>query len=75
VLHDLPSLASAFIHMTPVSLSWSLRWFASDVMAQYPGLFILPDAEVAATVTFWDIFAPAMAFYIVWWILYTFIYM
>ena len=28
VLHDLPNLASAFIHLTPSSLTWSLRWYA-----------------------------------------------
>lgn len=27
VLHDIPNLASAFIHLTPSSLVWTLRWW------------------------------------------------
>lgn len=27
VLHDIPNLASAFIHLTPSSLAWTLRWW------------------------------------------------
>lgn len=27
VLHDLPNLASAFIHLTPTSLTWTMRWW------------------------------------------------
>ena len=32
VLHDLPNLASTFIHLTPVSLAWSFRWWANEIM-------------------------------------------
>jgi len=75
VLHDLPNLASAFIHLTPVSLSWTLRWFANDVMKKFPGVFNLPNPDLAINESLWDIFAPAMAFYFMWWVPYTFVYM
>jgi hypothetical protein len=75
VLHDLPNLASAFIHLTPVSLSWTFRWFASDVMKKFPGIFNLPDPEQAINESFKNIFVPAMAFYFMWWVPYTFGYM
>jgi len=75
VLHDLPNLASAFIHLTPVSLSWTFRWFANDIRKQFPGVFNLPDPNQGANETFLDIFGPAMAFYSLWWVVYTFGYM
>jgi len=75
VLHDLPNLASAFIHLTPCSLAWTFRWWATDVTNKYPGVFNLPDPTKAITESFWDIFGPAMAFYFMWWFVYTFGYM
>jgi hypothetical protein len=75
VLHDLPNLASTFIHLTPVSLSWCFRWYANDVKKQFPGIFDLPDPKEAATESLWDIWYPAMAFYFMWWVFYTFGFM
>jgi hypothetical protein len=75
VLHDLPNLASTFIHLTPCSLAWTLRWWGDDVMKTYPGIFDIPDPNKPITESFWTIFAPPMAFYFVWWFLYYFVYM
>jgi hypothetical protein len=75
VLHDLPNLASTFIHLTPVSLAWTFRWWANEVMKKFPGIFLLPNPDKEITETFWDIFGPGMAFYMMWWVLYTFGYM
>ena len=75
MLHDLPNLASAFIHLTPVSLSWTFRWFANDITTKYPGIFNLPDPDKVMNESLWEIFAPAMAFYFIWWVPYTFGYM
>jgi len=75
VLHDLPNLASAFIHLTPISLAWTFRWWANDVIKRFPGVFDLPNPDKPITETFWDIFLPGMAFYFMWWVFYTFGYM
>jgi len=49
VFHDLPEFCSAFIHLTPVSLSWTLRWYANDVSKMFPGVFDLPDPTMPVT--------------------------
>jgi len=33
VLHDLPNIAVTFIHLTPCSLAWTLRWYSPRVLA------------------------------------------
>ena len=75
VLHDLPNLASTFIHLTPISLAWTFRWRANEVMKAYPGVFNLPNPDLALSESFLDIFLPPMAFYAIWWVFYTFVYM
>lgn len=61
--------------MTPISLAWTLRWYANDVMKKYPGVFNLPDPNEPFTESFLDIVGVAMALYALWWIIYTFGYM
>lgn len=75
VLHDLPNLASTFIHLTPCSLAWTFRWWGNEVMKTYPGVFNIPDPTLPVSESFFDIFVPPMVFYFVWWFLYFFIYM
>ena len=53
VLHDLPNLASTFIHLTPCSLSWTLRWWGDRVMTTYPGVFDIPDPNKPVEESFW----------------------
>lgn len=72
VLHDIPNLASAFIHLTPSSLSWVFRWWAPTVMATYPGIFNLADPAKPYEQSFWDLFLPTIGFYYVWFTLYIF---
>jgi len=60
VLHDLPNVASTFIHITPVSLSWTMRWYAVGIMKKYPGVFDLPNPEQAAAVSFSNVWCSAM---------------
>ena len=70
VLHDVPNLASAFIHLTPSSLSWTLRWWQPAVAKQWPGIFDIPDITKPKTETFLDLFLPCFIFYLAWWIFY-----
>lgn len=70
VLHDIPNLASAFIHLTPSSLSWVLRWWAPKVMQTYPGIFDLPDPSKPFAESFWDLFLPTIGFYYCWFFFY-----
>ena len=68
VLHDLPNIASCFIHLSPCSLAWTLRWFAPEINEQWPGIFNLPvyDENSPPTETFTDIFYPGAIFYFSW---------
>lgn len=72
VLHDIPNLASTFIHLTPCTLAWTARWWADEMMDTWNSpehmIFDLPDPTKNAS--FWDIFVPAFLFYICWWVLY-----
>ena len=68
VLHDIPNLSSAFIHLSPCSLVWSLRWYSPQVMKAFPGIFDLPLPE--SEETFMDLFAPSMTIYGIWWVAY-----
>lgn len=47
VLHDIPNLASTFIHLTPSTLAWTARWWAVEIMARWNTddhmIFDLPD--------------------------------
>lgn len=69
VLHDIPNLASCFIHLTPSSTTWTMRWWSKQIMAKWPGVFDLPDPD-NITESFTDIFYPAATFYLVWMIGY-----
>jgi len=69
VLHDLPNLSSVFIHLSPGSLVWSLRWYAPRVNKAFPGIFDLPD-PANSTETFMDLFIPSMSIYGIWWVIY-----
>ena len=46
VLHSMSSLSIAFIHVSPCTLAWALRWYAPQVMEKWPGIFDLPDPEI-----------------------------
>ena len=72
VFHDVPNLASCFIHLTPCSATWTMRWYSDKLNEQWPNVFMIPDPH-EITETFWDIVSPALAAYVFWWILY-FIY-
>jgi len=39
VFHDKPNLASCFIHLTPCSLTWSMRWYEERLAVAWPGIF------------------------------------
>lgn len=47
VLHDIPNLASTFIHLTPCTLAWTARWWALEMMETWNvdgrRIFLLPD--------------------------------
>lgn len=45
VLHDLPNMASTFIHLTPSSLAWCMRWYSPLVDKQWNGIFNLPAPD------------------------------
>lgn len=70
VLHDIPNLASAFIHLTPSSLVWTLRWWQPAVDKRFPGIFDLPDLSKPNTESFLDLFLPAYVFYVIWGVFY-----
>lgn len=68
VLHDVPNLASAFIHLTPCSLCWTARWFQPRFDKAWPGVFDIPklDAPLSEGPTLWDIWYPSYMFYLAW---------
>ena len=68
VLHDIPNLASAFIHLTPSSLVWTLRWWQPAVQKRFPDVFDIPD--FSGTETFLELFLPPYIFYMAWAVLY-----
>lgn len=59
VLHDLPNLSSAFIHLSPCSLAWTLRWYSPVIMKRWPGVFDLPMPD-SAHEDYWTITTPAL---------------
>ena len=64
-------MASSFIHLTPCSATWTMRWWAPVIMRKWPGVFDLPDPNEPMTETFWDIFLPGFTFYMIWFSIYT----
>ena len=46
VLHSMTSLSAAFIHISPCTLAWAMRWFAPRIQDKWPGIFDLPDPEI-----------------------------
>jgi hypothetical protein len=69
IFHDIPNLASCFIHLTPCSSTWSMRWYADRMNARWPLIFLIPDPEDPVE-TYWEIVSPALAFYMTWWLVY-----
>ena len=61
-------MSALFIHLSPALVTWSLQWHWDAVEAQWPGLF---GEDHADEVTFTDLFTPAAAGYIIWWIPFT----
>jgi hypothetical protein len=61
-------MSSLFIHISPAFVTWSLQWHWGAVEAQWPGLF---GADHADEVTFTDLFTPAAAVYVAWWVPFT----
>jgi hypothetical protein len=39
IFHDIPNLASCFIHLTPCSAVWSMRWYAPRLNRIWPDVF------------------------------------
>jgi hypothetical protein len=70
IFHDLPNLASCFIHLTPCSVTWTMRWFGPEINKAYPGVFCLPGPE-KTTDSFDDILFPALKFYFIWLAVYS----
>ena len=71
VLHDLPNMAALFIHISPVTLAWTLRWYAVEVQKAWPNIFnVLEDPSKPSNVKFLDIFLPSFYLYMVWWVAY-----
>jgi len=66
VLHDGDLMASVFIHLTPATASWCFRWYREKHEELWPGVFGIPIDHDS---TFWEMFAPAMTVYMVWWVL------
>jgi hypothetical protein len=70
IFHDLPNLASCFIHLTPCSVTWTMRWFGSEINKAYPGIFCLPSSEKTSD-SFDDILFPTLKFYFIWLAIYS----
>lgn len=73
IFHDILNLASCFIHLTPCSTTWTMRWNYDRYEETFPGIFDIPDYNKNEE-GFFEVIGPAMMFYFVWWVLY-FIYM
>ena len=39
VLHEIENMASCFIHLTPMLVTWTMRWKADRYDAAYPEIF------------------------------------
>ena len=65
VLHSMKSMTAAFIHISPCTLAWALRWYSPKVMNAWPGVFDLPDPS-SNNESFLQIFVPSIVFYSVW---------
>jgi hypothetical protein len=72
VFHDIPNLASCFIHLTPCSATWTMRWYSDKLNEKWPDIFMIPDPHDISE-TFWEVISPALAIYMFWWVFY-FIY-
>ena len=70
VFHDKLNIASCFIHLTPCSFTWAMRWYQDRVIEHWPGIFNLHDPE-NCNKTFLEIILPPMAFYTIWWVPHT----
>ena len=69
VFHDIPNLASCFIHLTPCSATWSMRWYADKMNERWPNTFTIPDPDIISE-SFWDVVSPGIYVYTTWWTLY-----
>lgn len=70
VLHDAAELSNTFIHLTPMALTWSLRWYKKRHDKLWPGIFGIPTED--AEFTFMELYGPPVFVYFFWWICYTF---
>jgi len=65
VLHDIQHMASLFIHLSPVLVTWTMRWYATDYEDEWPSIFGMPKTQTPDT-SFLDIFTPAITVYLTW---------
>jgi hypothetical protein len=89
IFHDLPNLASCFIHLTPCTTAWTMRWWAQEVSETWPDVFMSQDTTKSLedpsnlafidpnnnTETFLEVVSPALTFYMVWWLTYMIFFM
>lgn len=65
VFHNKQQLASCFIHLTPCSLTWTLRWYADKINAAYPDVIQI-DEDLDNQTTFKEIALSAICVYMIW---------
>ena len=63
--------SSVFIHLSPSLISWSFRWFTSDVIAAYPSIFKPMSVAAVESVTLVDMLNPFVCVYMAWMVPYT----
>ena len=45
VLHEVENMASCFIHLTPMLVTWTMRWKADKYDEAYPGVFAMQNFD------------------------------
>jgi len=71
VLHDLQHMAGCFIHLSPVIVTWTMRWKAGEYNKRWPLIFGMPKSYLNFYETsFLDVFIPAASIYFAWLFVY-----
>ena len=67
VFHNKQQLASCFIHLTPCSLTWCLRWYAERINTNsfYEGVIHI-DPDLENETTFMEIALSGTITYMIW---------
>ena len=69
LFHDIANISSTFIHLWPAWTTLSLRMYANEVSAAYPGHFsaFYPESPAAMV----DLILLGVTFYACWWVPFT----